>query len=232
MKRAGLFLCALLTAGAASAQSFTLGGRYSNYSTEVGVAGIDFESGRQSSFGLLGSYRNGPLGLNFQLDHDIENGIGLVDLLPFDFAEYSRDRAEAALSYTLIPNLDIEGGVRAEQVTVGGSSFFGAQIFSDLDLTHQALFAGVNFHSRTIRPVGWYASARGYIGTAQFDSFGVSVDDDTTGMKFEAGLPIPIGLSGWEIAPGFEYERIESDQFDLKLETNRFFVNVAYTFGR
>lgn len=232
MKRAALFISVMLIAGAASAQSFTIGGRYSNYSTELGVAGFEFESGRQSSFGVLGSYRNGPLGLNFQLDHDIENGIGLSDLLPFDFAEYSRDRAEAGVSYTVIPNLDIEGGVRAEQVTVGGSSIFGQELFSDFDFTHQALFAGVNFHSRTIRPVGWYASARGYVGTAQFDTFGLDVDDDTAGVKFEVGIPIPLGLSGWEIAPGFEYERIESDEFELKLDTNRFFVNVAYTFGR
>lgn len=57
---------------------------------------------------------------------------------------------------------------------------------------------------------------------------------DTTGFKVEAGVPIALGLSGWEVTPGVEYERIESnDELQtVDLETNRFFINFGYTFGR
>lgn len=233
MKRTALITLLILTAATRlTAQNVTIGGRYSNYSTDLSLASIGFDSGRQASVGFLGSYRNGPLGLHAQFDHDLENGIGLGDFFGFEFAEYSRDRFEFAISYTVVPNLDVEGGFRSEEIRVGGVSIFGEPLFSDIDLQHQALMAGVNIHSETIRPAGWYLSARGYIGTAEFDSFGTGISDDTSGYKIEAGVPIALGLSGWEVTPGVEYERIESNDFGLEFDTNRFFVNFAYTFGR
>lgn len=232
MKRVALAFASLVLLALPASAQFTIGGRYSNYSTEIGSFDFNFDTGRDSSFGVVGVYRNGRLVLNGQFDHDLQNGIGITDILPIDVAEYSRDRGEFAVGYSIIPNLDLEAGVRTEKITVGGSSFFGQDFFSDLSIDHQALLFGANAHSTTIRPVGWYVSARGYVGTAKFDDFGIGVDDDTTGYKIEAGIPIALGLSGWEISPGFEYERIESDKLDFKIDTNRFLINVAYTFGR
>jgi hypothetical protein len=230
MKSLMLATLALLTTTALQAQGLTLGGRYASYDTDLDAGLASLETGRASSVGFLATYRNG-LVLDAAIDHDFESGVTVGDFLPIDFADYSRDRVEAGVGYGVLPVLDVMAGVRHDDVNVGGD-FFGFDFFDDLNLEHQALWGGVSAHSQTIRPFGWYVTGRGYVGSAKFDVEGARVKSDTTGAKVEAGFPIPLGLSGWEVTPGFEYEQLETDDFGVELKTNRFFVAFSYTLGR
>lgn len=218
----------LLSAAAAEAQSLSIGGRYSNYATDVETDFVTVETGRESSLGFLINYRNGGLVLDGRFDHDFESGISILDILPIDFAEYSRDRTELALGYGITPNFDIEGGVRFDQIEL--ATDFGDAFFGGTDFSHQAIMFGVNAHSSTIRPVGFFGGVRGFVGSADFEVEGIDVSSDTTGAKVEAGIQIPVGLTGWEITPGFEWEFIETDEYDFSFDTNRFFVNFVYSF--
>lgn len=238
MKRPAFALWALAFAfitSAASAQNFTLGARYSNYSTEIEadvVELISLDTGREGSFGIFGEYRAGRVVLTGSYDRDDSSGIAL-SFLPIDLADYSRSRFEGTLGYAVTPFFDIEGGVRVDSVEFGGTLFFS----EDLDFDHQALVLGINLHTPTIRPVGWYGLVRGYVGTADLNLLGVTADTDTTGFRVETGVQIPLGLSGWQITPAVEYERIETDRSNLldpgiDLETNRLMLMASYTFGR
>jgi hypothetical protein len=234
MKKALLTLVITLIATAGAAQNVTIGGRYSNYSTEIsssiiGTDAFSLETGRESSLGFIGEFRSGMLVLGAQFDHDFEGGVGIGF---FDFAEFSRDRFEAVVGIAPAQYVDVFGGFRFESLTLGGSSFFGDRLFEEADIDHQALVLGTRIHTPTIRPVGFYGEARGYFGTAESSvarSFNLS--SDTTGFKVEAGIQIPVGTSGWEIVPGIEWERIEAQDFELDFETNRFFVKFLYSFG-
>jgi hypothetical protein len=61
-------LLALATAVPASAQTFTLGARYSSYSTDITTDLASFETGREGSIGISGTYRAGGLVLNGAYD--------------------------------------------------------------------------------------------------------------------------------------------------------------------
>ncbi len=219
----------------AFAQNFTLGARYSNYATEIEAQALDFvtlDTGRESSFGIFGEYRAGRAVVHGSYDRDDSSGIAL-SFLPIDLAEYSRSRFEGTLGYAVTPFIDIEGGVRVDSVEFGGILFFS----QDLEFDHQALVLGINLHTPTIRPIGWYGLVRGYLGTADLNLLGVSTDTDTTGFRVETGVQIPLGLSGWQIIPAIEYERIETDRSSLldpgiELESNRLMLMASYTFGR
>jgi hypothetical protein len=229
MKRLlSLSALALLLSIPAAAQTMTVGGRYSNYATDVETDFNDIETGRESSLGFLINYRNGALVLDGRFDHDFESGISVVDILPIDDADFSRDRFELAIGYGITDTFDVEGGMRFDNIEMSGP--FSNNFFEGVDFSHQAIMVGVNVHSPTIRPVGFFASARGFIGSADFEVQNVDVSSDTNGAKLEAGLQIPVGLTGWEITPGVEWEFLETDDYGLRFDTNRFFVNFAYSF--
>jgi hypothetical protein len=57
------------------------------------------------------------------------------------------------------------------------------------------------------------------------------VNSDSSGFRAEGGLKIRIGESNWSIVPGVEYDHIETKDFDLRLNTNRFFLNFVYRAG-
>lgn len=232
MKRLTILLAAILfSATTLSAQNLTLGGRYSNYETSFEF----LDTGRASSVGAGGEYRAGLFVLNGRYDHDFDAGISF-DFLPIDLAQFSRDRGELAIGFAVLPYLDIVGGGRAEQLRLESASFFGEELFDEtFELDHTALMVGASVHSRSIRPIGWYGNVRGYFGNADYTVEGLGLSTDTTGYSVEVGFPIPLGLSGWEVTPGGEFESIEfKDDFalDLNYDTNRFFVNLAYSFGR
>lgn len=240
MKPLHALLATLLLATAADAQQFTsssneggsfsIGPRYSNYSTDVDLGGATLETGRQHAFGLVGGYRSGAFVLDFLLDHDPENGIGIDDFLPFDLENYSRDRVEGTVGWSVLPMLDLQAGVRMDQITLGGLGF-DSGFFDSNDLEFQALTAGVNFHTPADRQVGFYALARFYAGTAKFED-DARGDDDATGWRAEAGVAIPIGESAWHIVPGIEKEHLELQEDFLDIDTNRFFVNFVFSTGR
>lgn len=232
----------LVIAGAAEAQmqirttpaygvtdrgGFRLGPRYSNYSTDVDVAILTVDSGRQHSFGLVGDYRSGAFVLDFNFDHDSENGLQLSDLLPFDFASYERDRAELTVGWAALPVLDLQAGFRLDSFTVGGEGF-GGGFFSGESLSHSGIVVGVHVHTPTRRPFGLYGTARALIGTMEFDDIGLS--QDATGWRAEGGVEIPIGDSQWHAVPGLEIERLQADGLGINIDTNRFFVNFVYSF--
>lgn len=221
----------LISASTLSAQNLTLGGRYSNYSTSFEF----LETGRASSVGAVGEYRAGLFVLNGRYDHDFDSGISF-DFLPIDLAQFSRDRGEVAIGFAVLPFLDIVGGGRVEELRLESASFFGDRLFDDtFSLDHTALMFGASVHSRSIRPIGWYGNFRGYAGEAEYTVEGLGLTSDTTGYSVEVGFPIPVGLSGWEVTPGAEFENIEFKDdlaLDLNFETNRFFVNLSYSFGR
>lgn len=235
MKKMIIAAClSLAAAGSLDAQSsFLIGGRYSNYSTDVTTSSLDLETGRQSSLGFLGEFRSQQLVLKGSAENDFGDGISVTDLLPFDLEDYSRQRMEFSVGYSPIDMLDLDAGVRLDTFEIQ-NNVFGNEFLDGDDISHQALAFGINLHSRSIRPIGFYVAARGYVGSADLDIAGTSPSIDTTGYRFEAGLPIAAGMSGWEVTPGFEVEKIELDEerYALEIDTNRFFINFAYSWGR
>ena len=210
------------------AGSFSIGPRYSNYSTDVELGGAPLETGRQHAFGVVGGYRSGAFVLDFLVDHDPENGVGFLDI--FELERYSRDRFEGTVGWSVLPMLDLQGGVRMDQITLGGFGFDNG-FFDSNDLEFQALAAGVNFHTPADRQVGFYALGRVYVGTAKFEE-SLGGGDDATGWRGEAGVAIPVGRSAWHIVPGIELERLQLLDGDLEINTNRFFVNFVFSTGR
>ena len=220
----------LLSTVSIQAQSFTFGGRYSNYKTGIDVGPLSVDTNRTGSLGLLGNFRSGGFVLSGQWDHDLENGISVLDFLPIDVGNYKRDRVEIAAGYSVVPALDLMVGFRNDNVkldTIGIGGFSFGQKFDN-----QMGMAGIRLHSPSIRPVGFYVDGRGYFGSAKFDIDHFGVNSDTNGYKAEAGVIFPLGLSGWTVTPGFEYEDIRSDRYDVKFTTNRFLLNFEYNFGR
>ena len=209
---------------------FRIGPRYSNYATDVDIEIFTIESGRQHAFGLVGDYRSGAFVLDFNVDHDPENGLELSDLLPIEFGAYERTRGEFTVGWAAAPILDLQAGFRMDTFSVGGV-VFGGDLFDGEDFDHSAILGGVHVHTPTRVPFGLYGVARGYIGSIDFGGRGVSGQADSTAVRLEGGVEIPIGETNWHAVPGLEYERIEADP-DLKIETNRFFVNFVYTFPR
>jgi hypothetical protein len=240
MKKALVFLALLLVASAASAQqyftptgsrsggegSFSIGPRYSNYSTDVEIGIDSISSGRQHSFGLVGGYRSGSFVLDFLADHDPENGIDIIDIFP-GVESYSRDRAEVTVGWSVLPSLDIQGGVRMDDVTIGGfglgSGFFDVESFE-----FQGLVLGANVHTPQRQSIGAYGLGRFYQGTGEF-SESTRDNYDTSGWRFEGGVLIPLGQSQWTVVPGLEREHLEIEGGDFQLDTNRFFVNFIWT---
>lgn len=224
MKR---LLFALLITLSAHAQSFEIGPRISNYSTHLDTDVLLLRTGRVSSYGLVGDYRSGAFVIDWLYDHDPQNGISLVDVV-IDTGDYTRDRGEVTVGFAVLPVLDLQGGVRLDQVRVGGVSFFGNPIATDMKIDHQAIAAGVRLHSATNRPAGFYLLARGMVGTARFRD-GIDDDADTTGYRGEAGVPIRLGQSNWFVVPGAEYEHLEAKDVGFRMNTNRVFLNFVYS---
>jgi hypothetical protein len=229
-----LFAAALLVAATtASAQSvFSIGPRISNYSTRIeGDPATTLRTGRQTAFGLVGGYRNGKFDLDFSYDRDSSNGTNLTDIF-IDADDYQRNRGELAIGYAVLPMLDLQGGVRIEEIRFGGFSLFGNPIGSDLTMDHQALVAGVKLHSTTMNPAGFYFIARGLVGTAKFDD-NADTQKDTSGWRAEVGVPIALGSSNWHLVPGAEYEKFDTKNFGLgqkiRLDSNRVFLNFVFS---
>ena len=223
-----LLAAALSLAAAAQAQTFTIGPRISNYSTDLDFPGESLKTGRQVAFGLAGDYRSGAFVLDFNWDHDQENGMHLTDLI-VDTSDYARNRGEVTVGYAAAPFLDLQGGVRLDSIRIGGASIFGSSVLTDLDIDHQALTAGLRLHSGDNDPAGFYILGRGYIGSAKLNfSAAPTVDTDTSGYRGEAGIPIRLGESNWRVVPGAEYEHIEMKDYPLRINTNRLFLNFIY----
>lgn len=216
--------------GGSSASGFSFGPRISNYSTDIDGGLATLKTGRQSSFGAVGDYRTGNFVLDFNYDHDPENGIRVTDII-FDVGNYSRDKGEVTVGLAVAPILDVQGGIRFDTVRIGGASIFGNAFGTDLNIDHQALTAGVKLHTGDGQQVGFYVLGRGYLGSAKFDVVGRHVNSDSSGFRAEGGLTIRIGESNWSIVPGVEYDHIETKDFDLRLNTNRFFLNFVYRAG-
>lgn len=227
MKRLLVVAFALLIATAAGAQSFEIGPRISNYSTHLDTDLLSLRTGRVSSYGLVGDYRNGAFVVDWLYEHDPQEGISPIAFI-VDTGDYTRDRGELTVGFAVLPALDLQGGVRLDQIRIGGIEFFGNPIASDLKIDHQALTAGVRFHSETNRPAGFYLLARGMIGTAKFRD-GLDQDVDTTGYRGEAGIPIRLGQSKWFVVPGAEYEHLEGKDVGWRMNTNRVFLNFVYS---
>jgi hypothetical protein len=205
---------------------FEIGPRISNYSTDVRESLTPLRTGRQSSFGVVGSYRNGTFVLDFMYDHDPENGISVASLI-VDTGNYSRDRGEVTVGFAATPFLDLQGGVRIDSTRIGGVVILGNPVATDMNIDHQALTAGIRFHTEP-NPVGFFLVGRGLIGSAKLDFGEGNVDTDTTGYRGEAGLNIRIGDSMWAVQPGYEYDHFETKDFGVRMNTNRFFLNFVY----
>jgi hypothetical protein len=209
---------------------FSIGPRYSNYATDVDLGFFTVESGRQHAFGLVGELRSGQFVLDFNWDHDPENGLQITDFLPIDFGGYERDRGEFTVGWVAAPILDLQAGFRVDTVTVGGGEF-GGDFFSSEDFDHSAILFGVNVHTPEKKPFGVYGKIRGFVGSVDFGGRGFDSQVDSTGWRGEAGIEIPIGDSQWTAVPGLEIERLDADS-SVDMNTNRFFVNFVYTFPR
>ena len=242
MRRMFMALAMLACATMASAQSeirrtpsgygsnnngvFTIGPRLSNYSTNIREEFTPLRTGRQSSFGVVGDYRNRNFVLDFMYDHDPENGISITDIV-LDVGNYSRDRGEATVGFAVAPFLDLQGGVRVDQTRVGGVVVVGFPVGTSINIDHNALIGGLKFHTEG-NPVGIFATARAFVGSAKVD-FGVGDNNtDTSGYRGEAGLSIRVGDSAWSVQPGYEYDHFETKNFGIRMNTNRLFLNFVY----
>jgi hypothetical protein len=219
------------TYGVTTADGFRIGPRISNYATDIDFEIFTVDSGRQLSFGLAGDYRSGQFVLDFNWDHDPENGLQITDFLPIDFERYSRDRGEVTIGWAAIPYLDFQGGLRFDSITLGdtgvGGGFFGGD-----DFEFQGIGGGIKLHTATNRPFGVYGVLRGFIGTVDEGDGGFGTQVDATVYRAEGGFVIPIGESNWSAVPGIEFETFDTEGNLLTLETNRVFVNVIYQFPR
>lgn len=212
--------------GYSSGGIFTIGPRLTNYSTDIRESPTSLKTGRQSSFGLVGDYRNGQFVIDFLYDHDSSHGVSIVDLI-VDTGDYSHDRGEVTVGFAAAPFLDLQGGVRVESTRVGGIVVIGFPVSTDLNIDHQALTGGVRFHSDAI-PLGFFVTARAFLGSAKVD-FGLGNNNtDTSGYRGEAGLNIHIGESAWSVQPGYEYDHFETKDFGIRTNTNRLFLNFVY----
>lgn len=216
--------------GATDRGGFSIGPRYSNYATDLDVGITTIESGRQHAFGLVGEYRSGVFVLDFNFDHDPENGLQFTDLLPIDFGRYERDRAEFTVGWSALPVLDLQAGFRTDSFSVGGVDL-GGDFFSGDDFDHSAIVFGVSVHTPTRTPFGVYGKARAFVGTVDFGGSAFEGQVDSEGVRLEGGVEIPIGDSNWHAVPGIEIERLEGDP-RVSVDTNRFFVNFVYSFQR
>ncbi|HSP35345.1 MAG TPA: hypothetical protein VLU46_13595, partial [Thermoanaerobaculia bacterium] len=154
------------------------------------------------------------------------NGVSIIDII-VDTGDYSRDRGELTVGFAAAPFLDLQGGVRIESTRVGGVSIFGNPVATDLNIDHQALTAGLRFHTEPA-PIGFFVVGRGFIGSAKLDFGAGKVDTDTSGYRGEAGLDIRIGESAWSVQPGYEYDHFETKNFGVRMNTNRLFLNFLY----
>ena len=205
---------------------FTIGPRLSNYSTDIRESVTPLKTGRQTSFGLVGDYRNGNFVLDFLYDHDPSNGISIVDLI-VDTGNYSRDRGEVTVGFAATPFLDLQGGVRIDSTRVGGVVVIGFPVSTDINIDNQALTGGIKFHTDGM-PLGFFVTARAFVGSAKVD-FGLGNNNtDTSGYRGEAGLNIRIGDSAWAVQPGYEYDHFETKDFGIRMNTNRLFLNFVY----
>jgi len=211
--------------GGQSSGSFEIGPRISNYSTNVNAL-TPLQTGRQSSFGMVGAYRNGAFVMDFLYDHDPENGISVTDLV-VDTGNYSRDRGELTVGFAAAPFLDLQAGLRIDSARVGGIVVLGNPVSTDLSIDHQALTAGLRFHTDPA-PVGFFLMGRGFVGSAKLDFGEGKVDTDTNGYRAEAGLEIRIGESFWSVQPGYEYDHFQTKDFGVRMNTNRLFLNFVY----
>ncbi|HUP49265.1 MAG TPA: hypothetical protein VNA04_10790 [Thermoanaerobaculia bacterium] len=207
---------------------FRIGPRYSNYSTDIDVGILTVESVRQHAFGLAGEYRSGVFVLDFNFDHDPENGLQITALLPIEIGRYERDRGELTVGWSALPVLDIQAGFRFDSFSVGAGGF-GGSFFAGEDFDHSAIVVGIRAHTPTRSPFGLYGVLRGFAGSVDFGVSGLSAQVDSSGWRAEGGVEIPIGQSRWHAVPGIELERLDADP-RVRVETNRFFVNFMYTF--
>ena len=137
-------------------------------------------------------------------------------------SNYSTDIREA-----VTPFLDLQGGVRIDSTRVGGIIVVGFPVSTDINLDNQALTGGVKFHTDGI-PLGFFVTARAFLGSAKVD-FGLgNQNTDTSGYRGEAGLNIRIGESAWSVQPGYEYDHLETKDFGIRMNTNRLFLNFVY----
>jgi hypothetical protein len=211
---------------------FRIGPRVSNYATDIDFEIFTVDSGRQLSFGLAGDFRSGAFLLDFNYDHDPENGLQITDFLPIDFGRYSRDRGEVTIGWAAIPYLDLQGGLRFDNITLGGSTFGDDDFFGSEDFEFQGIGGGVKIHTATNRPFGVYGVLRGFTGTVDTGGSGFGSQIDATVYRAEGGFVIPIGESNWSAVPGLEFETFDTEGNLLTLETNRVFVNILYQFPR
>jgi hypothetical protein len=226
---AAIALTAVTAAAQTSHSTFSIGPRVSSFSTDVdGEAGYSVKTGRENAFGIVGDYRTGRFMLDFSWDTDSSEGLNFTTVF-IDVSDYQHQRGEFAGGYAVTPFLDLQAGFRDESYQIGGFSFLGSSFGSNLNFDHQALIGGLHFHSDLRQQVVAHVKVRGYIGSAKFDnSLGQRIQTDTTGWLGEASADIRFGESNWYIVPGAEWDRVETSDYDLRFNTNRFLLSVLY----
>ena len=235
MRQAALFLALVFVTATAFAQTnanlFSIGPRVSSFSTDLDDvnAFTTIKTGRASSFGLIGDVRaSGGLVFDWRYDHDTSDGLSPIATI-VDVSDFRRDSGEVTIGYELADIVDLQAGVRLDSFSVGGATFLGTNLVTDLDVDHQALAAGIKIHTPPGQRLGFYVLGRGYVGTAKFHDDSGRTDGDTSGYRGEAAVIIPLGESNWHLTPGVEYDHIETKNFGFRMNTNRFFLGFVYT---
>lgn len=223
---AGVFLIGMLAVPAVAENR--VGGRYSNYATDLGIIGLSIDTGRESSLGVLGQFESGPIIVKAQYDHDFEAGLGFFGFL--DLATLQRDRFEGSVGFRVADYLTLEGAGRWDSLTASSGIFGG---FDDVTVQGPQFGFGATAHSAPGDDFRWYVTGRYYFGSLDVDNIaGTGFDGsiDTNGLRLEIGVPFGIGDSQWVVVPGLEYERYETEASLIEIESNRFFIALQYAF--
>ena len=228
MRRLAGALLIMMMAVPAFAES-RIGGRYSNYSIDLGLLGFSIDTERESSLGVVGQFESGPIIVKGFYDHDFEAGVSFFDLFNLDLATVQRDRAEGSIGWRVADFITLEGAVRWEDLSAR-TGFFD---IGDASLSGAQFGFGGTAHSKPDADFRWFVTGRYFVGSVDVNDIGGTGIDgsiDTNGLRFEVGVPISVGDSSWVVVPGFEYERFETDTSLIEVESNRFMIALQYAF--
>jgi hypothetical protein len=224
MKLRQLFFAAALTVAAlpVAAQTWTIGGGLSKDDADIRTPDFIGEEDLLTHQ-IFGRFTSGPLMFEGRYINSSNNDE--IDFFGGEL-EFERVSYEVAVGGRLGSNIDLFGGVRIEDVTLGDDHFLD----DDEDIysaDHTLPFVGINAQSDPAR-FGVRGSGRYYFGEAETE-FPFIAEEDLKGWTAELGFPIRFGDGSWMIEPGVAAEDFESDSGFYQIDSTKLFFNIGFT---
>lgn len=224
MKLRQLFLAAVITVTALplAAQTWTIGGGLSRDDADI-ITPLFSAEEDLLTHQIFGRFTSGPLMLEGRYINSSNNDE--IDFFGGEL-EFERVSYEVAIGGRLGSNVDLFGGIRLEDVTLGDDHFLDddEEIY---EADHTLPFVGINAQSDPAR-FGVRGSGRFYFGEAEAE-FPLRGEDDLSGWTAELGFPIRFGDGSWMIEPGVGAEDFESDSGVYQIDSTKIFFNIGYT---